>query len=364
MSSPPFRKKLRTKRKIVISLHGIRTRGTWQKDLSPIITEEGWIYYPLDYGRFSIYSYLIPFVRNRKVEWFRERYNEVTARYPGVTPSIIAHSFGTYILCKAIQKYSSLKFDKIILCGSVAPRDFDWRTVYSRNQVTAVKNDGGSNDLPAKLSRFFARGTGDAGFSGFDQKEDFIDDTIFNEFDHGSVFAYDHYLNEWIPFIDQIKPFSNGKVPSEFEEPISPYDAARWSAITYFHQYVKRVSEGILRDEIYTPDGSDLGIDVKMLVVLIPKTPGDASGAAAEGYYKTKGFRTVVVGNKVAKRTSQLGPDSFLYDIPTTINTLSFLDHRADDELVDAVTEFTRTLQKLISAPSSQVKQWIVIQQI
>lgn len=298
------------------------------------------------------------------MEWFRERYNEVTARYPDVTPSIIAHSFGTYILCKAVQKYSALKFDKIILCGSVAPRDFDWRKVYSRNQITAVKNDGGTNDWPARFSRFFARGTGDAGFKGFDQKEPYIDDTLFEEFDHGSVFAADHYLSQWIPFIEQIRPFANGAVPADFEEPISPYDAARWSAITYFHQYVKRVSEGIIREEIYAPDGSGLGTTIKKLVVLIPKTPGEASGSAAEMHYKEQGFTKVVVGNKIAQRTSQLGPDSSLYDIPSTINTLSFLDHRKDHELVDAVDEFTKTLQALVSSPSSQVKKLIDVQLI
>lgn len=357
--SPRNTRNLKTKRKVVISLHGIRTRGKWQKDLSPLITEEGWIHYPLDYGWFPTLSFAIPLIRDQKIEWFRGQYNEVTARYPGVTPSIIAHSFGTYILCKAIQKYASLKFDKIILCGSVAPRDFDWRKIFLRNQVTTVKNDGGSRDLPAKLSRFLARGTGDAGFRGFDQKEDFIVDTIFDEFDHGSVFAVDHYSNEWIPFIDQVKPFADGTVPSDSEEPISPYDAARWSAVTYFHQYVKRIADGILRDEVYACDGTLLKQDIKKLIVLIPKTPGEASGAAAEGYYKQNGFKAVQIGNKVARRTSQLGPESVLYDIPTTINTLSFLDHRTDDELVDAVTEFAKTLQKLASSPSSPVKEWI-----
>ena len=40
---------LKRRRKVVISLHGINTDGAWQKDVAPIISEQGWVYYPLYY---------------------------------------------------------------------------------------------------------------------------------------------------------------------------------------------------------------------------------------------------------------------------------------------------------------------------
>ena len=40
---------LKQRRKVVISLHGINTDGAWQKDVAPIIREQGWVYYPLYY---------------------------------------------------------------------------------------------------------------------------------------------------------------------------------------------------------------------------------------------------------------------------------------------------------------------------
>lgn len=41
----------------VISLHGIRTRGVWQKDLAPVLARHGLIPYALDYGSFSIVKF-------------------------------------------------------------------------------------------------------------------------------------------------------------------------------------------------------------------------------------------------------------------------------------------------------------------
>lgn len=358
---PYHKPKLRTKRKIVISLHGIRTRGVWQKDLSPLVTEQGWIYYPLDFGWFSVLFFIPWFIRSRKIEWFRQRYNEVRNRYPDVVPSIIAHSFGTWILCKAIAKYEHLKFDKIILCGSVVPSDFDWETIYKRNQLTSVRNDGGKKDVWARFSKLFAWGTGNAGYAGFDQKKPYICDKIYDFYDHGSAFGFDHYLGEWIPFIAEPLALCNGKVPWDFEEPISPYDAARWSAITYFSQYLSRVVDALERSEVVV--GGEAQSNVREMIVLVPRTPGEASPHATNRYYVENKCAKVVLGS-LSPRTGQLGLDGRIYDIPTTIHSLLDLDHRTDEELVDAVNEFAAMLQRKIDDPASGVKKVITIQRI
>jgi hypothetical protein len=354
---------LRTKRKIVISLHGIRTRGLWQKDLSPLISEQGWIYYPLDYGWFSVLFFVPGFLRSRKIEWFRDRYREIRNRYPDVIPSIIAHSFGTWIVCKAIAKYEHLRFDKIILAGSVAPNDFDWKNVLARSQATSVRNDRGKKDIWARFSKWFAWGTGSSGFSGFSQQHDVLMERVYPEYDHSSAFGYDHYLGEWIPFLARAVPFVNGEIPAESEEPVSPYDAARWSAITYFKQYICRLAGAFTRGEVFTDDSSGPVETKGRLVVLVPKTPGDASEVATNRYYAQNGFRRVSFGNP-ARRTAQLGRDSIVYDIPTTINTLLCLDHRTDAELVDAVDEFAETLQERIDDPASEVRGVVEIKRI
>ena len=354
---------LRTKRKVIISLHGIRTRGLWQKDLSPLLSEQGWTYYPLDYGSFWLLPFVLGVFRRRKIEWFRDRYQEIHSRCPDVVPSIIAHSFGSWIVCKAIQKYEHLRFDKVILAGSVVPDSFDWRTVYQRNQITTVRNDRAQKDVWARFSKFIAWGTGSSGFRGFSQREQCVVERIYPEYGHSSVFGHDHYIGEWIPFLRAPVPFSNGELPSESEEPVSPYDAARWSAITYFKQYVCRICAALIRREIHADDNATPVEDVERFVVLVPQTPGEASETAIARYYAKNGLRRVIFGGPT-RRTSHVGEDGVLYDIPTTINSLLCLDHRGDKELIDAVNEFALTLQERIDAAESDAKGVVEIRRI
>jgi hypothetical protein len=354
---------LRTKRKVIVSLHGIRTRGVWQKDLPPLISEQGWIYYPLDYGWFSFIFFIPGFLRKNKTEWFRKRYNEIRSRYPDVIPSIIAHSFGTWILCKALSKYKNLRFDKIILAGSIVPDDFDWKRIYDRNQVTSVRNDSGKKDIWARFSRFFAWGTGSSGFKGFSQPQPFVVEIVNSEYDHFSAFGYDHYLGEWIPFLSELNPFASGEIPWDSEEPVSPYDAARWSAITYFKQYICGIAGALTRNEMVT-DNSGSPVKVKSrIVVLIPKTPGEASQGAAIRYYAERDWQPILFSGST-QRTARLSSEGEVCDIPSTLNSLLCLDHRTNSELIDAVDEFARTLEQWLNDPRSEVKGMVTILRI
>src|SRR5579872_3702229 len=121
---------LRPKRKIVISIHGIRTTGAWQKQIASLVSEQGWIYYPLDYGFFPFLLFSVPWIRQSRVEWFRKELNNIKMQYPGVQPSVVAHSNGTYIVSEALNKYPALKLDKIILCGAIVRRNFDWARIF------------------------------------------------------------------------------------------------------------------------------------------------------------------------------------------------------------------------------------------
>src|SRR4029077_15215218 len=92
-----------SERGVVISLHGIRTYASWQKDLAEALSHALFIPVSLDYGRFGIFPFLFHRNRENKIKWFVDRYHEIRIKYPGVIPSIIAHSFGTYIVARAIM---------------------------------------------------------------------------------------------------------------------------------------------------------------------------------------------------------------------------------------------------------------------
>jgi hypothetical protein len=88
----------------VMSLHGIRTRGVWQKDLVPVLARQGW-----SRGRSTTATSgrQVPAKRRppQEVTWLRSEYERVTAEGKVNRPSIIAHSFGTYLVAALLIKY-------------------------------------------------------------------------------------------------------------------------------------------------------------------------------------------------------------------------------------------------------------------
>src|SRR5262249_51900099 len=111
---------------LVISLHGIRTRGTWQKEqLGKLLNEEGFVHLALDYGRFLAVQMLIPYFRRKKMDWFLSKYNEYCSDSQNA-PSVIAHSFGTYIIAQVMEKHPEVRFDKMIFCGSIVRKQYSW----------------------------------------------------------------------------------------------------------------------------------------------------------------------------------------------------------------------------------------------
>ena len=55
--------------KIVVTLHGIRTRGEWQKQVTSHLARHGLVPYHLDYGFFGVLAFLAPWTRARRVRW-------------------------------------------------------------------------------------------------------------------------------------------------------------------------------------------------------------------------------------------------------------------------------------------------------
>src|ERR1700694_2825671 len=146
-------RKMRQKRKVVISVHGIESQGEWQKDLAPLISEQGWMYYPLHYGIFRSLDFVQPWKRSAQIEWFRRELRQIKNRIGDVVPSVVAHSFGTYIVCEALDIYDGINVDKVVLCGSIVRCGYDWAKIFGRKQATAVRNDYGKKAFSRRFSR-------------------------------------------------------------------------------------------------------------------------------------------------------------------------------------------------------------------
>jgi serine/threonine protein kinase len=188
----------------VVALHGIRTQAAWQRAFSEVAARHGvsahvdrW-----NFGYFSVFRFLMPWARLAKVRWFRETYQQEFREAAAVheRPSIVAHSFGTYVLGNALLRYPYLCFDKVLLCGSILPRSFPWERLIERGQVQAVRNEYGRHDVWTRAVGWFVPATGPSGLSGFTAEHTRLEQERF-EFEHSEYFERGHMENRWLPFL-------------------------------------------------------------------------------------------------------------------------------------------------------------------
>lgn len=192
-------------RKLVISLHGIRTRGAWQKQVHSELQRDGFPHELLDYGHFWALQLLVPFEITKKVDWFRREYERLIGN-TGTRPSIIAHSFGTYMVARAIEKYGELEFDRLILCGSLVPEDYDWGTVIRSGRVNAVLNQYSPSDIWVRLGSFVVPGAGRSGIKGFNRSHTQLFQQRRERFSHSDYFFPLNYSQNWLPFLSGENP--------------------------------------------------------------------------------------------------------------------------------------------------------------
>ena len=199
--------------RVLFGLHGIRTHAGWCRAFYEVASDSSW-QVRMDrwnFGYFNIILFLLTFARAAKIRWFRKVYREECQDKDvrldkGQYPSIVAHSFGTYILGNALLKYDWLHFDKVILCGSILPQDFPWDELIERGQVQAVRNEYGTNDVPTRLVKWFVAGTGPSGRRGFSRSHERFEQEQF-EYTHSEYFDKGHMEAKWLPFLGRQLPF-------------------------------------------------------------------------------------------------------------------------------------------------------------
>lgn len=197
---------------MVLSVHGIRTRGVWQKKITRYLEDAGFAHEPYDYGRFGLLRFVWPPSRQKQVDRFRDLYDSAATRTAKGYPSVIAHSFGTLIVTDAIDQYD-LRFDQVILCGAIVKTDYDWDTACRGGYVTRVLNDHGRLDIWARLARYMVNDAGQSGLSGFDTT---AGGKVLNRdhkrFGHSSYFYDRNYTQSWIPFLKGGSPAPLGNL--------------------------------------------------------------------------------------------------------------------------------------------------------
>jgi alpha-beta hydrolase superfamily lysophospholipase len=169
---------------VVFIKHGIRDMADWSSPLRnefekasddvAVICEK--------FPYFSMMSFLLWWDRQSEVRRFVDEYANALAQYPNYKKvSYVGHSFGTYIVASALERYPSISFHKLYFAGSAVRRDYDWANLGDRFQQ--IRNDRADGDwVVAVFPRAFEQlrslirssphgflDVGSAGFNGFIQ---------------------------------------------------------------------------------------------------------------------------------------------------------------------------------------------------
>jgi CheY-like chemotaxis protein len=182
------------------SVHGIRTRGKWQQDLKKVVEQniDNVEFGSYKYGYFSIATFFIPLFRLPVVYRFSKELEEILRKNEDKRVILFSHSFGTFILIKALEKIIKKKEYKnistIVLSGSVLRKGYNFKKLQQKTNARII-NDCGSSDYILSLSEAFIPFAGMAGKVGFRGTNDKY---FVNRYFTG---GHSHYFDEKNDFI-------------------------------------------------------------------------------------------------------------------------------------------------------------------
>lgn len=202
---------LNEKEGVIVSIHGLLSRAEWNKEIAPIASSQGWIVAPYIYDTNKPDILFNNSKRKKAVDEFREWIYDLRSRYDN-NISIIAHSFGTYIVGAYLEGFDNdefppVSFDSIVLTGSILNPDFDWEK-YRGKGVGRVYNNIAPNDEFVKYmpkndwKKLLGMSTlfGQAGVEGFNQDTDMLIQSTNKIFSHTNTIRRDVIESKWMPF--------------------------------------------------------------------------------------------------------------------------------------------------------------------
>ena len=232
---------------VIYLIHGIRDFGEWQSSIERALDGNGRKVVSVKFGRFPALYFLSPIpIHFRKLWRVQKELVAGPSQYTGARFSVIAHSFGTYLLTQIVKKNFALKFDRIIFCGGVVNADFNWdrvqHCVTSPPMATHILNECGDADPWPVMAETFSWRYGRTGTRGFGTI--FITDR-FHPGSHSSFLNEEFARKYWLPFLENgtIVPtttVAGEKLPQSWRAICAPpfiYVSRALCAAVYFRVY-------------------------------------------------------------------------------------------------------------------------------
>jgi pimeloyl-ACP methyl ester carboxylesterase len=185
---------------LVVLIHGINTRALWMANVAPTLRSAGLLVAPTSFGRFSIFRFLIPFelARRRAIRRVTSDIRSALQIYGPTKVSVIAHSFGTYVFAKILQREKDLLWHRVIFCGSVVREDFPLDRLVHQFQHPLL-NEIGTKDIWPAVAEVATWGYGSVGSTGFNRPP--VETRWHNGLKHSDFLTGDFCRRYWVPFL-------------------------------------------------------------------------------------------------------------------------------------------------------------------
>lgn len=187
---------------IVLLVHGIRTRAEWGEKIKAALeeAEPGLQVEPSRYGYFDVLRFVFPFkiFRRRPIAALKEWLRYIRRQHPESNISVVAHSFGCFLLGSVLEEEPDLDLYRIILCGSVLNEDYPWNKLHLAGRYNAAVNECGWRDVWPLLAKAVTWGYGVSGAFGFNKPGI---TNRFHDLEHSEFLANKFAVDFWIPFL-------------------------------------------------------------------------------------------------------------------------------------------------------------------
>lgn len=195
----------------LVVVHGMNTKGSWQEHITTALTSTYRYPVPITIHKYGwiMGGVILPWRQGKFVDDLCVKLKQASpvGNPHGDRPDVIAHSFGTWVLYKALLEDTSICIGHLILCGSVIPPDLDWQQFGDR--VGPVLNHYSTKDLVVPFAPHVIVDSGPSGRIGFNASP-LVSQRRETSFSHSSYFDEYNYENVWSPFLAAPTPENLG----------------------------------------------------------------------------------------------------------------------------------------------------------
>jgi pimeloyl-ACP methyl ester carboxylesterase len=185
---------------VVVLIHGIRTWAPWYRAIAKQLKDEGFDVETTNYGRLDLVRFLlpVPWFRNHAVKTVSRDLDDIFNAHRGKKVSVIAHSFGTYIISRILAENVHMRFYRVIFCGGIVPNQFRPAS-YPDRLSWPLLNEVGTRDIWPVLAESITWGYGATGARGVQRPRSF--DRYHRGVGHSAFLNATFCRDWWIPFL-------------------------------------------------------------------------------------------------------------------------------------------------------------------